>query len=493
MYKVLQNCYTENAFCDVGECIQVVWGDDSILRKAVSFLILLIFIFAMFPGAALASEPQFTGTISAQSWMLFDADSGKVLASSDNRDDKIEPASTTKIMTLLVALEKGNMSDEVTISANAASVAGSSCNLKQGAKIKMQNLLTAMMMASGNDAATAVAEHIGGSVDSFVALMNDKAAELGMTNTHFVTPHGLHDENHYTTLNDMQKLASAAMKNQAFMDIVDRSSFVLPENGVEYRNTNMLLRNDSEYKYAYANGMKTGWTDEAGVCLVASASHDGMNLICLLYNYPYEKKNYRWDGAKELFDFGFTNYQTVSLSEIMDKTDPVQVMVQNCSTTDEKGGLLEFTPPVDGVYVTLSRTTAQGLLNGSDTVKVDTVFTAGDSIQAPVQKDQLLGTVTYKSAATGDVIYTGSLIASRDVLQAGMEANVNGDTAVTKLPPMIPEKISEKKDRSGVWIWLLIPAGLIGFLVFRLLTMNRKRRRRLAPRRRPQYSYKIRR
>ena len=448
----------------------------------------------MFSGTALAAEPQFTGDVASVYYLLADADSGRVLASSGNDTEHLEPASTTKVMTLLLALEKGNMNDEVTISAHASGMGGSSCHLKQGAKIKMQNLLTAMMMVSGNDAATAVAEHIGGGNEqTFIDMMNAKAKELGMNDTNFVTPHGMHKDDHYTTLNDMKILVSAAMKNSAFMDIVDRPSYTLPENNSKYDNTNFLLKQDGDYRYPYANGMKTGSTDQAGACLVASASHDNMNLICLLFKDTSADGKERWPDAKDLFDYGFNTFSTVRLSDVMKDTEPVQKQVENCSTTDEKGGLLEFAPPSEDASVTLSKAAAAGLLDGTDSVEIVPTFVTGDTLQAPIQKDQVLGSVAYKSKNTGETLYTGQLIATRDVLQAGTESNVNGDTAVTKLPPMIPEKISENNGHSGIWLWLLVPAGLIGFLVFRLLTQNRKRRKRFAPRRKPQYSYKIRR
>lgn len=463
------------------------------MRRITSFFVVLILVCAMFSGTALAAEPQFTGTIGAKAWMLLDADSGKVLGSSGNGDERIEPASTTKVLTLLVALEKGNMSDDVTISAKAAGMGGSSCDLKNGSKVNLKNLLTAMMMFSGNDAATAVAEHIGGSVEGFAELMNAKAKELGMNSSNFVTPHGMHNENHYTTLNDMAKLTMAAMHNTAFMEIVNRPSFTLPENNRNYPNTNQLMIPDNKYYYPYANGMKTGSTTVAGDCLVASASHEGTNLICLLYNYPDDKGDNRWPAAEELFNFGFSKFTTVQLSDVLKDTEPLQKQVENCSSSDEKGGLLEFAPPSEGAFVTLSKEVEAGMLAGTDSVEVVPVFVNGDTLQAPIQKGAVLGTVTYKSKNTGDTLYSGPLVAARDVLQAGTESNVNGDTAVTILPPMIPEKLSENNGHSGIWLWLLVPAGLIAFLVFRLLTQNHKRRKRFAPRKKPQYSYKIRR
>jgi len=462
------------------------------LRRITSLFLAFVFI-VMFTGTALAAAPQYSGEPAGYAWMLIDADSGQVLKSK-NENEIIEPASTTKIMTLLVALENGNLSDTVTISGHASRMGGSSCELPEGKEVNLKNLLTAMMMFSGNDAATAVAEHIGGgSEQAFIDMMNAKAAALGMSNTHFMTPHGMHEEDHVTTVADMAILSRAALQNETFMEIVNRGSYTLPENNREYKNTNPLLNKESEYYYPYATGLKTGSTKEAGDCLVASASKDGMNLIALLFNYDESDGSKRWTDANGLFDFGFKNYQTVKLTEVLKDTPPLQQTVENCSATDEKGGLLEFAAPSQDIYVTLTNDTASGLLNGSDSVKVEPAFSVAAPLQAPIQKDQVLGAVTYKSENTDEVIYTGSLVASRDVLQAGTESNVKGGTAVATLPPTIPEQLIKKSDHSGIWLWLLIPVVLIGFLVFRLLTVNKKRRKRYSTRRKPQYSYKIRR
>ncbi len=466
----------------------------SIVRKVISFLLLIVLVFTVFSGTALAADPQFTGTIGAKAWMLLDADSGRVLESSNNADERIAPASTTKILTLLVALESGKLNEDVTMSTHAAAVGGSTCDgLKAGKKYNLKNLLTAMMMRSGNNAATAVAEFLGVNEEGFADLMNAKAKELGMDNSHFVTPHGMHNDDHYTTLNDMAKLARAAMKNSDFMSIVGKKSFLMPENNITYVNTNPIVDSENKFYYPYANGMKTGSTNQAGDCFVASASHDGMNLICLLFGYPDDKGDYRWPAAQELFDFGFNSYKTISLSDVTKDLPPVQAPVENCATTDEKGGLLEFAQPGKDVSVTLPKEAAQGLIDGTDSVEAKTVFAKGEKLLAPIQKDEVLGTVTYTSKNTGTTLYSGPLVATRDVLQAGTESNVQGGTAVTKMPPMIPEAISDKKDQGGIWLWLIIPVGLIGFLVFRLVTQNHKRRKRFAPRRKPQYSYKIRR
>jgi len=405
-------------------------------------------------------------------------------------DDKIEPASTTKIMTCILALEKASMDAEVTVSRNAARMRGSSLELKENEKVKMNDLLNGMMMFSGNDAATAVAEHISGDVAAFVDLMNAKAQALGMKDTHFVNPHGMHDENHVTTARDMAVLARYSMSNPAFASIIRQESYTLPKSNMRpektYKNTNLLMRSDNDGYYSYAIGGKTGSTTQAGHCLVAMASKEGMNLISLIFKDDSKEGRNRWPMAKDLFDYGFTNYITIDLQKLLDNAPPVQVQIENYASSDRSHGLLEFERPQSvGTLVTIDRTTAEGIKD-PDTIEIETAYV--HTLQAPVLKGEVLGTVTYKSTATGETIYQGSLIATRDVLQAGTEPDASGATAVTVVPPI---NIEELKPNDNIYYWLLIPAALIVFLVVRLLTVTRRKRKRFN-KRRPHYSYRIR-
>ena len=468
------------------------------MKRLASFLFIFVIVFTLLTGTVFAAAPAYTDDVTAQYWMLIDADSGMVLDDSGNVDKQIEPASTTKIMTCILALEKGNLSDTVIVSRKAAGISGSTCNLVEGEEINLENLLNAMMMVSGNDAATAVAEHISGSASSYVDMMNAKAQELGMTSTHFYNVHGKHTEegDHHTTVADMAKLAIYAMKNPTFMGIVDKSSYTLPADNKRqsqlYKNTNKLCDRDSEYYYSAANGMKTGSTNFAGGCLVASASKNGMNLIALLFKDDSQDGRGRWPDARSLFEFGFDNYRTVDLQELLVDVKPVQAQVENYAANDVSEGLLEFAGPEPGmVYKTLPKDVVEGLLNGTDSLEPVPTFTS--PLQAPILKGSILGTVQYKSKNTGEVVCSDNLVATRDVLQAGTEPNASGGTAVATQPPIIPEKLKTQRDNSGIWLWLLIPAGLIVFLVFRLFTVNRKKRKRYSTRRKPQYSYKIRR
>ena len=442
------------------------------------------------------AAPEFSGEVSAYAVVLIDASSGKVLFEK-NMGERIEPASTTKILTCLLGIERGDLNATVEVSRSAASMRGSTLNLVSGENVKLHDLLGGMMMTSGNDAATAVAEYVGGSVDGFVQMMNDKAKEIGMNDTHFTNVHGMHDPDHVSTASDMAKLAQYAIKNATFMDIVNRSSYIMPGNNQKREavknNTNFLMLQDKDTYYSNATGMKTGSTNQAGACLVASASKSGMNLICLLFKDQSSSGRDRWPDAKKLFEFGFDNYQTVPVSSLVEQAEKIQTRVENHSANDMRDGLLEFEPPDAGdAYGTVSKAVLSGLQNGSDSIITEVNYHRPEPLQAPVLKGETLGTVVYKSANTGETIYEGALIASRDVLEAGTETNVSGGTAVATMAPTIPEAIRTPRDSAAIWWWLLLPGGLILFLVFRLLTTQRKKRRRIT-RRKPKYSYRIRR
>lgn len=466
------------------------------MKKVAAFCLMVMLTLSLFAANALAftdytGATQYTGEVNATAVMLFDADSGTILYQK-NIDQQIEPASTTKILTLIVALENSNPDDVVTISSKAAGTGGSTCDLKANEQVVMKDLLSGMMMKSGNDAALAVAEHVGDSVDGFISMMNDTAQRIGMTNSHFVTPHGLHNEEHITTARDMATLTLYAMQNPQFAEIVKRASYTMPATNKrsatrEAKNTNQLLQPDEANYYQYATGIKTGSTPYAEDCLVSSASKDGMNLICLVFKAPYET-NVRWTLTKSLFDWGFENFETVDVATLIEKAEPVQATVENAAANDS--GVLDFNAPELGAaFMTLDKATVDGILNGTDSIIVEKVLNS-DPLQAPIVKDDVVGTVTYKSASTGTVLYTGTLIASRDVLKLGSEPGASGETAVETQEPMLPETVTNNKDGSGIWWWLLLPGALIAFLVIRLLTVNQRKRKRFKHRQ-PHYSYKI--
>lgn len=240
-------------------------------------------------------------SVSGRSAVLLEASTGRVLYEK-NAFEKMPMASTTKIMTALVALEYGDCGDTVVVGPNASGVEGSSIWLSVGETMTLQDMLFGLMLASGNDAAVAIAEHVGGSVEGFVALMNAKAQEIGAYNTRFTNPNGLPAQGHYTTAYDLALIAAYAMQNDGFCEIVGTQYKTLPWEGHEWdrvvKNKNKILWN-----YEGGNGVKTGYTKEAGRCLVAAAERDGMQLVSVAL-----AAGDMFGDCMKMMDYGFENY-----------------------------------------------------------------------------------------------------------------------------------------------------------------------------------------
>ena len=239
---------------------------------------------------------------SAGSAILMEAESGRVLYEQNAHEERLI-ASITKLMTALVALESGHvLEEEVTISGEWAGAEGSSIYLRAGERVSLEALLYGLLLASGNDAAGAIAGFCAGDVDTFVAWMNDKAAELGMEHTHFENPNGLNDEGHYSTAADMAALARVVMEHEALAKIVGTRSITVA--GRTLTNHNKLL-----WRYEGCTGLKTGYTDRAGRTLVSCAERDGQRLIAVTLNDPND-----WADHAALFDYGFAHYRSAMLA-----------------------------------------------------------------------------------------------------------------------------------------------------------------------------------
>ena len=227
-----------------------------------------------------------------------------------NEDIKSAMASTTKIMTTIVILEKADLNETVTVSAKAGGTGGSRLGLKRGDKASVRDLLYGLMLRSGNDAAVALAEHVGGSVKEFAELMNEKAIELGLTNTHFVTPHGLDDANHYTTALELAKLTDYAMDNETFAKIVGTKSTTIYINNQsrQINNTNELL--------GVLNGVvgvKTGFTNNAGRCLVTETKRNNMDIITIVLGADTKKD--RTKDSVNLIEYTYSKYKMYNIEE----------------------------------------------------------------------------------------------------------------------------------------------------------------------------------
>lgn len=251
--------------------------------------------------------------INSRAYVVIDRNSNRILCGK-NETQKRKMASTTKIMTALVILEKGNLDQTIEISKKAANTGGSRLGLKTGDKITVRDLLYGLMLRSGNDAAVALAEYAGGDIAQFSTLMNQKAEELGLTNTHFETPHGLDSDEHYTTAYELALLANEAMKNKTFATIVGTKTITITINGYPkaLNNTNELLGN-----LAGVYGIKTGFTNGANRCLVTACQRDNLDIICVVLGA--DTKKCRTTDSIKLIEYTFNNFKLVNVQEQLQK------------------------------------------------------------------------------------------------------------------------------------------------------------------------------
>jgi len=254
--------------------------------------LLLFFAVFLYNGCAFAD---------AASAVVMEESTGRILYAS-NPEERLPMASTTKIMTALIALENSALDAPVTAGENAFGVSGTSIYLEKGETLSMEQMLYGLMLVSGNDAAVAIAEHVGGSVDGFCALMNDRASQLGCVNTHYTTPHGLPASDHYTTALDLCRIAREAMRNPTFRTIVSTQRATIPWQNHAYDRV-LMNKNKLLSTYDGAIGIKTGYTKAAGRCLVFAAERGGMTVLGAVLNCP------DWfDQSAALLDRAFEQY-----------------------------------------------------------------------------------------------------------------------------------------------------------------------------------------
>ncbi len=249
--------------------------------------------------------------LSSKAAVVYDRTTGQMIWGK-NENEKRAMASTTKIMTAMIVLEKVNLKDVVTVSKKAANTGGSVLHINTGDKISVNDLLYGLLLRSGNDTAVALAEHVGGSVEGFATLMNQKAKELGLTGTHFVTPHGLDSDEHYTTALELAKLTDYALNNEKFAQIVNTKKITISVNGSPRTiiNTNELLG-----VLQGVNGVKTGFTGNAGRCLVTSCTRNGNQIITVVLGADTKKQ--RTEDSIKLIEYAFANYERIDLQEMV--------------------------------------------------------------------------------------------------------------------------------------------------------------------------------
>lgn len=334
----------------------------------IAALILAAVVFSFLTIYAFGEHKEQGFSTSARSAVLYQPETGAFLYSK-NADERLPMASTTKIMTALVAIENSNPSDIVAIDDSAIGVEGSSAYLKVGDVLTMDELLYALLLQSANDAAVAIACHVGGDIESFSAMMNDKAKELGLTNTNFTNPHGLDNEEHYTTARELAIIASAALENEKFKEIVStyKKSFVSEERSRTYVNHNKLL-----YLYDGCVGVKTGFTKRSGRCLVGAAEKDGLCFISVTLDAPSD-----WNDHSAMLNFGFESLERVCFAEEYDYIYKIPVI----------GGESE--------YITVVNT------EGADVIMKKGEYNAEEHIKlvrytvAPINRGDILGEIIF--------------------------------------------------------------------------------------------------
>lgn len=352
------------------------------MRQLTNLGLLLFICLFFLPTTVLAEDsmPELT----AKAAIVMEASTGKVLYSR-NAEERHYPASTTKVITLITALEYGKLDDVVTASQNAATTEGSSLWLLPGEQLKLLDMLYGIMLVSGNDATVAVAEHISGSVDSFAKLMTEKAHAIGAVNSNFVNTSGLPDERHYTTAHDLAKIAAYGYKNPLFAQIVSTQHKIIPWAGKEH-DRDLYNENRMLWLYDGANGVKTGYTDAAGRCLVSAANRDGIQLVAVVLD-----SERMWDDSIKLLNYGFAQLK------------PVPVI--------SKGDILKTVKINEGKISNVKLLADQDIvlpMADNEHDKFTTVVDAPNKINAPIAAGQKIGTVR--------VLYNNVEVASTDLI-----------------------------------------------------------------------------
>ncbi len=341
-------------------------------------------------------------SLTAEAAILVDGNTGNMLFEK-NADKVMFPASTTKIMTAIVALDavgKGEISLEQKLKLSQAAfdtlaIDGSSIALKVGEEMPLKNLLEGLLIASGNDAAVTIAEGVSGTIEAFVERMNAKASEIGLESTHFVNPHGLQDGQHYTTARDMAKMACYAMQNETFRGIVECAHIYLPATNMSdkryFINTNNLVSRMRYpyYFYDYATGIKTGSTSEAGYCLVSSAEKGDKSVIAVIFKASDMAVSH--DESKALLEHGLTDFSAKRLAKRDDIFGEVKVK-QAADGTDHL--LLSAEKNLDAMFP-----------NVGDVSKVEISTEIPEKVYAPIYSGQVIGKAifTYEGNKVGEV------------------------------------------------------------------------------------------
>ena len=405
-------------------------------------------------------------SLTSKSAVLIDAKTGIVIYDKD-KDIKSYPASTTKILTALLAIENTNPTDILTHSHNAVFNIGpgsSHIGMRENEQITMEQALHGVLIASANEVCMAIAEHISGSVEEFVQLMNEKVKEIGAKNTHFANPHGFHDDNHYTTSYDMALIMKEAIKNEEFVNYISTTTYTIPVTNIvnEERilnNSNKLILKTSPYYYEYCVGGKTGFTDEAGNTLVTYAKKDNMELICVVMQDDGTKV---YDDTKALFEYGFSSYEQ---KEIFDKESyKSKEQVVQIFKNEEI--------PLGEIYLSAADNVKLSLPKNVDVSKIQKVTDIQTPVVGPINVGDKVGNLNF--------VYEDNIIYSIDLLS---------DNKIDTIDEAKLERKEKMKEISKVILNILkylligIIVFVIGFFTLAFIVRNivkykRRRRRR---------------
>lgn len=382
------------------------------MKKILSFLFCIILILALVsPTYATVNTESLK--VNSGACILAENSTGKIIYEKNSKE-KMYPASTTKVMTALIALENCKTTDVATVSRNAVksiSADYATVYLNEGEELTIEQLLNILLIPSGNIVGNILAEYISGSFDAFVNLMNTRAAELGCVNTHFTNTYGLHDDNHYSCAYDLYLIAREAMKYDVFRSIVAKTSYHLgPTNMYSKDDRNFFTTNDlikpnsssraDNYYYANAIGIKTGYTSQAKDCLIAAASKDGLEFITVILGGGKTSQglNERYLDTKKLFNFAYNNYFLRNVREQNSVVDTIEI---KNATNDTKN--LDI----------LSQNKITVLVDKDEQyITINPNINLNDNLKAPIFEGDVVGSVTYM---VGGINYESNLIASHNV------------------------------------------------------------------------------
>lgn len=465
-------------------------------RILSALLIALLFVtgtaFAAIPEDYNVKTPEnlVPGHLYGTSCIVMDADTGRVILEK-NANERRYPASTTKIMTCIIALENGPMGELITIPNGVEPASGSSkLGITPGEIMPFEDLVYGMMIASGNDASLAIAILTSGTENAFVQLMNQKVKDLGLTGTHFVNSHGLHTVNHYTTAHDLAIITRYAMANETFRDIVQTVSYDMQPTNIHPNGRTITTKYDLliEGKALYYEpciGVKTGYTNAAGRCFVGAGEMGGHTLISVTLGTNPEDDLYiqAFTDTIRLLKYGFLQYTNLTFTEMYQMLDDAMTSfkVDKASPDDPNGGYLRMSVAdiPETYFESFMKTDLEDpsfVANLAKDFSGRISVSFAGSLTAPISKGDVLGTVTFETAY-GDIL-TGSLVASRDVEARVPTMDEVLDEWIDSTAPWMKKLMPRHNPSVRIFYWLIV-IGIIVLIVWRVRVRRRRERERL--------------